>query len=608
MGDLPPPQPPQGFDAVELESFHRATRFLRSILDIDQLLHAILEEALDAVRGTRGFVGLINRSTGNLELRITAGQGWETEHARSIPITDEPGHGITIMVAVTGVPYVTGDVRRDPNYVMFFPDVRSEIAVPLVNRDGRTFGVLNIESEETDAFSHRDLQLLMALATQASIAHSVAVYRQREAMLIEVGNELASSGDMDGLLRCVVDRTAQLLRADDCAIFQLDPGGDRLILRAAGELLKDRIGSLTYHVGEGLTGWVVQNRQSVRVPNVREDPRWRGLYPLVQEEIIESYLATPILQRGEMWGVLRAARRKPASSVVSNEFTHRDEELLSTLARQVGAAISQHLLVDQQLRMERMAAWGEMSARSAHMIGNKVFAIKGQLNELEWLASKPGFRAQDVLDVAQRSRQSVFQLEEILTEFRDFLMATHLDRRPLDLNELVETTVAENCCRSGTICPNTTLEEGLPLVSADAAKLRRALGELLENAASHQPDGGEILVITGPWRADDRAAHPEVPSRPAWLREGGAVRIEVIDRGPGIPAANKSRLFTPFFTTRSKGMGLGLSIVKGIIDAHQGAIVEVGTEGEGAHFVIVLPAIAPEGSSDHEGDERLSNA
>src|SRR5205807_8741219 len=145
---------------------------------------AILEEGLAAVRGTRGFVGLLDRSTGELELRITAGQGWEEHPTRRIPITDEPGHGITVWVVHTGVPYVSGDVRQDPHYMMFFPDVRSEIAVPLVNRDGRVIGVVNIESEKKNAFSNRDLQLLAALSSQAAIAISVAAYRQREAALI----------------------------------------------------------------------------------------------------------------------------------------------------------------------------------------------------------------------------------------------------------------------------------------------------------------------------------------------------------------------------------------------------------------------------------------
>ncbi len=129
-------------------------------------------------------------------------------------------------------------------------------------------------------------------------------------------------------------------------------------------------------------------------------------------------------------------------------------------------------------------------------------------------------------------------------------------------------------------------------MNADAGKLRRALSELLENAVNHQPEGGEVRVRVGRWTPEDRELQPGIPFRAEWSREPGALRVEVIDRGPGVPEGNKHRLFDPFFTTRAKGMGLGLSIVKGIIDAHQGAIAEVGREGHGAHFIIVLPAVA----------------
>jgi len=586
---------PAGADAVELESFYRVGRFLSSILDIDALLKAILEEGLNAVNGNRGFVGLINRSTGELEFRITAGQGWDEKPIRALKVTGEPGHGITSWVAATGVPYVSGDVRRDPHYVMLFPDVRSEIAVPFVNRDGRTVGVLDVESEQTDAFSHQDLQLLVALAAQATIAISVANYRAREAALIDIGNELASSTDMDELFQCVVRCSAELLRADDCSLFELGPDRSRLILRGSGRLLENLLGSQTYAVGEGLTGWVAQHGEPVRVANVREDPRWKGLYPELHYEAIEAYMAVPIFLRSELWGVLRVVRRKAMGSIFRNDFTARDEKLLTTLARQVGAAIMQQRLVDRQLQMERMAAWGEMSARSAHMIGNKVFALKGQLNELEYLASQPRLAREDVLDVVQRSRGSVYQLEEILNEFRDFLMATHLERKPTDLNELAASVLRENFAKQGPVALHAELEEGLPPAAVDGAKLRRALSELLENAVNHQPEGGQIRVVTGRWGQEERERYPELPFRAEWARPGGAVRLEVIDQGPGIPPANKARLFTPFFTTRSKGMGLGLSIVKGIIDAHQGAIGEVGEEGRGAHFIIVLPALRSEG-------------
>jgi signal transduction histidine kinase len=592
--------PPQGAEVVGLESFYRASRFLSSILDIDELLRAILEEGLDAVNGTRGFVALVNRSTGELELRITAGEGWDRTPSRSIKITDEPGNGISIRVVCSGVPYVTGDVRRDPHYVMFFPDVRSEIAVPLVNRDGRVIGVINVESDDIDAFSQRDLQYLVALANQAAVSISVANHRARERALIEVGNELASATDMDELLAHVVRRARELLRADDCSVFELNEETGRLILRGSGRMLAGEIGKLTYKLGEGLTGWVAEHAKAARVADVREDPRWRGLYPELPLEAIEAFMAVPIFHRSQLWGVLRVIRRKPASSILRNDFTERDEILLTTLARQVGAAITQQTLVSRQLQMERMAAWGEMSARSAHMIGNKVFALKGQLNELEYLAKGPSFSKEVVLDVVERAKNGVFRLEEILTEFRDFLLATHLHRKPTELNDLVRSTVRESSPHDGAVAIWVETAPELPRVAADTTKLRRALSELLENAVNHQPEGGEIRVVTGLWGEQEQDRYPQVPFRLS--TEGqAAVRVEVIDRGAGVPEENKGRLFTPFFTTRSRGMGLGLSIVKGIIDAHQGAIWEVGRDGQGAHFVIVLPALRPD--DEPEGQE-----
>ena len=67
------------------------------------------------------------------------------------------------------------------------------------------------------------------------------------------------------------------------------------------------------------------------------------------------------------------------------------------------------------------------------------------------------------------------------------------------------------------------------------------------------------------------------------------VRVEFADNGPGVPSKDKDKIFNPFFTSRAKGMGLGLSIVKGIVEAHRGRICEAGAEGKGAKFVLLLP-------------------
>ncbi len=581
-----------------LDSFYRASRFLASILDLDELLGALLHEGLDAVGGTRGFVALVNRSNGDLELRITAGRGWDEMPTRRLPITDEPGSGITVRVVRTGEPYVTGDVRRDEHYRMFFPDVRSEIAVPLLNRDGRAMGVLNVECETVDAFDGRDLQLLLALANQAAIAISVTNSRARETMLIEVGNELATCSNMDELFSRVVHSATELLRADDGALFQLNSDGEFLLLRAGGPLLADHAGKLTYRIGEGLTGSTARDGLPVRVANVRDDSRWRGLYPPLPADMIESFLAAPIFVPDGMWGVLRVLRRRPASYGIRYDFTDRDEELLETLGRQVGAAIAQHSLLARQLRLERMAAWGEMSARSAHMIGNKVFALRGQLSELEHLASGDAFSREAVLALSQRSRQSLHSLEEILADFRDFLTATYVEPKPCVLNTAVESIVCETIPEGGPIRVELELAPELPMVSLDLRRFSRALSELLENAVTHlgKAPNSRITVRTGLWDEEERRTFPQIPFRLSLASGSGAVRIEVIDNGPGVPLENKKKLFNAFFTTRARGMGLGLSIVKGIVDAHSGVIYEVGEEGEGARFIIILPALGDKAS------------
>jgi signal transduction histidine kinase len=624
-----------GCIAAELESFHRVGRFLSSILDLNELLRAILEEALDAVGAMRGFVALVDRSTGELVVRFTAGSGWdEAKRHRRIKISDAPGQGITSYVAATGLPYVCADVTADPRYVMYFPDVRSELAVPLLDRQGRTIGVLNIEDERPNAFSPRDQQLLVALASQASIAITVADYRAREAALIEVGNELSAISDTDELMRRVIHKTAELLRADDCSIFQLNTAGDGLILRASQGLLASRVGQLTYPLGEGLTGWVAQHAQPVRTGDVRRDPRWRGLHPELPPEQIEALLAVPIRGRDGLMGVLRAVRRKrapddatPASvsdpTSFPNHFTEEDEALLTTLAGQVGAALMQQRLIDKLVQTERMAAWGEMSARCAHMIGNKVFAVKGHLNELEHVLASLASDGSTEHDISSRPvadnpveplrhltgriHQGVFRLEEILQEFRDFVMATQLKTTDVSLAELLRDTVAEACAAAGGVQLCLEVAPDLPRVHADPSRLRRAFSELVENAVNwqatrgatdrlaHQAEEGELLVSARPLTPEARERLRGLgigANGGGRLLEQAAVVIEFVDRGPGIPAENKAKLFLPFFTTRAKGMGLGLSIVKGIIDAHGGLIREVGRPGEGARFIILLPAVA----------------
>ena len=488
--------------------------------------------------------------------------------------------------------YRSGDVTKDPYYLKYFDDVCSEIAAPLLDSHGRTIGVVNIESDQLGAFDERDERVLKALVDQAAMIISITDYRDRERALLEVGNELTLVGDQGALMhlvRRVVETASHLLRADDASLFLLDSEGQRLVLRASKGELGNRLDTASYAIGEGLTGWVAAEAKPLRLGEPSRDPRWKGVLNEFPPEDLGAYIAVPIQSPRALLGVLRVVRRKRTSIFYQHEFTPEDEGLMVILANQIGVAMENSRLRERLIQKERMAAWGEMSARTAHMIGNRVFAIRGNLNELDYLLHRPDTDLKEIRDLSGALTRGIERLEYILQEFRDFVVATRLTFEELCLNHLVNQAIEEGLPHQNQLRIICDLKEGLPVIRGDNQKLIRSLTELLENAVIYQPNGGEVFVRSG-------IAGPEELKHFSQLPGGTFLFVEVEDRGPGITEENKKRIFTPFFTTRAKGMGLGLSIVKGIIEGHGGAIAETGEPGQGARFLILLPSTenAPE--------------
>ena len=545
--------------------------------------------AMEAVGADRAFVALAHDGTGELVLVSTAGAGWTDEFRAMRLKIDEDGRkgkgmsGITTHVAATGQPYVTGDVNADPYYFAFFDDVSSEIAVPLLDGNGHTRGVINIESFKRDHFTAGHLRLLQSLADIAVLRLLSDGYRAREAALVEIGKDLSAIADTDQLMRRVVDVAAAQLRFEDCSVFVLDRDKQQLTLQAARGGLAKRIGTAVYPIGEGLTGWVAQHGEPIRTVSPREDPRWQGRFEEFPSTDVGAFLAVPIFGRSGVLGVLRVLRRKSAAPWFRREFTDDDESVLLTIASQLGTAIENSRILDRLVNTERMAAWGELSAKAAHMIGNRTFAIKGDLNELEYRLSEPEDKRTEYQTLAEGIRRGIFRLEEILQEFRDFVRATQISLAECDLNDLIRQCVSESYPKRSLVTLTLELAPDLPPILADGPRLKRAFSELIENSLSFQPEGGTLTIRTS------RAASTQAHALADLSRGRTYLQIEFADSGPGIPADIKPRIFTPFFTSRARGLGLGLSIVKGIIDAHRGGIVEVGQSGVGAHFTAFLP-------------------
>ncbi len=583
-----------------------------SLAEADELLKATLEEAMKAVGGTRAFLALVDTLSGELALRFTAGEGW-TEDIRRLRVNihpHEPGshaalaegkrQGITRHVLLTSRRYFTGNVNADPHYIGFFADVGSEVAVPIIAPGGGAIGVINIESSEHNAFTEEHANLLSVLARRVALIVSMAEHQVREEALISIGKDFNSISDLDALMQDVVTQATKILRAEDCSLFLMDDENDMLHLAASYGPLREQTGqqAVAYDRGEGLTGWVAQHGEVIRVADPRHDPRWKGSFMEAPAAEIAAVLAAPVWTQRSKTGVLRVVRlRKGLLNFLPQEFTQADEDVLVTLASQLAVAIDRTRLMNRILQSERMAAWGEMSARAAHMIGNTVFGIKGHVNELNhWIK---GHSAESVAIVKtdwdeprllqEHITRGIYRLEGILGEFRDFVLATQLHATEGDINQILRRITAESFPKHSNIDLVLNLAPSLPPIAVDEVKLKRAFSELIENSVDFQPHGGQLTIRTA------LADRDLVLALTRQQVHGPVIQIEFIDHGPGLTEQDRERVFTPFYTRKAKGMGLGLSIVKGIIEAHSGIIREIGDlnagkgRREGAHFIVLLP-------------------
>jgi len=562
-----------------------ASRLIVARANPEEVLDAVLTAAVEATEADRGSISLVDRHNGELVIRKIVGDGWTPEKREKRLRAGKGVHeGITGYVATHAVPYYTGDAHRDSRYYPLFEDVLSELAVPLVRSGDRVTGVLDLESIRPDHFDDDDETLVAALAAMAAVAVSMAEHHRRERELTETAQELSRAGGLERQLEYVTEAAARILQAFDGSLFLLGPNGQRVILAASHGPLRAQVGQASYEIGEGLTGWVAEHRAAVRLIDPSTDPRWAGKHQELPEESIAAFLAVPVLLEGRLAGVLRVIRDRTPRSL-PNPFDEDDEEVMETLASQVTVLLQREDLLQRLVRSERLAAWGQLSARAAHIIGNKVFAMKGAVNELRYLLQRSPGCGQECIELVETLARVLSETDGIVRSFRGFVAARETKPGPLNVNHIAAAQLQAMAHSAGKVKLTSALADNLPSVHADASRLGECLGELIENAISWQPDGGEVRVSTFPASAEEAAALAQVRGATRY------VRIDIEDQGPGVPAELKEQIFEAFVSKRGRGLGLGLAICREVVRAHGGEIVEIGTPGQGARFVMLLPAV-----------------
>ena len=316
---------------------------LNTTLDLQTLLTRT-SELVRAVINYRIFaILLLNDRTHDLRIRFQIGHPPEVERMR-FPL----GKGVVGQVALTRQPILLNDVSASPIYITSNPDVRSELAVPLIAKN-RLIGVMDLESEEAGYFRAEHLHLLSLTASRIAQAIENArlyarVSRQAQTLSVlnEIATELTSILDLDPLLERVGQLLRRLIDYQMFTIMLLDDKGQSLITRYAWRFGYAQAPTRRIPITSGLVGAAVREWRIINVPDVRRDARYLEMSTETRSELI-----VPLFYKGRIIGVLDLEHTR------TNFFNEEHERMLTTLAAQVAIAIENARLYQAVIRQER---------------------------------------------------------------------------------------------------------------------------------------------------------------------------------------------------------------------------------------------------------------
>jgi two-component system nitrogen regulation sensor histidine kinase NtrY len=232
------------------------------------------------------------------------------------------------------------------------------------------------------------------------------------------------------------------------------------------------------------------------------------------------------------------------------------------------------------LKAQKQAAWREVARRVAHEIKNPLTPIALSAERIQRHLERATAPDKATLDIVRSCAETIASAVEtvrrLVDDFSTLARFPASSPHPADINEVIESALAMFNGRLDGIGLHKSLAPGLPKVMADAEAIKRAVANLVDNAAEAMQDAlvREIQIST------------------ALVASREAVEITIADTGHGVTRELKERLFLPYFSTRKRGTGLGLAIVSRVIEEHHGSIRVEENQPVGARFIVELPVVS----------------
>lgn len=283
---------------------------------------------------------------------------------------------------------------------------------------------------------------------------------------------------------------------------------------------------------------------------------------------------------GEVSGIVLVARDlRPTKKLIAEAAIAEAERRKRKELQQAYDELKQ--LQEQLIQSEKMASLGQIAAGVAHEINNPISGIMIYLHTLATDLESGQLDRKQALTFLTDSKQELTRCSRIIKSLLDFSRQSHPMLAPVDVGSILDKTfsILGHRAKLQDIEVVQDIEPGLPQIQADMGQLEQVFFNLILNAIQAMPRGGRLAIRAA--QMNDRKRSTEGPN---------PVRIDIEDTGYGIAEEHISKLFTPFFTTKEKGegVGLGLAVAYGIIKRHKGDIRVASCKGKGTTFSVFL--------------------
>jgi signal transduction histidine kinase len=555
----------------ELSRLHRAGMLISSRLRLEETLESILQLALEVTNARYGIFRLLDRSGRTLVTRAIAGEQMSKPMVEALPLDSNSVMG---WVARSRQPLLIPDLRAEPWSRIYYPldahlEMRSELAVPLINASGRLEGVLNLESQQEAAFSENDSHMLQSLATYAVTAI-------QEARLLDALQDVAQrllAQPCQLVLDHLADTACDLLNASASSVWLID--GGQLCLKAScgGFQHGERI-----PLEESLTGRAVVERAPVIAQDVRSDPRFHRP-DLAKQQNWSRALIVPLMtgDRDQPLGAFSVY----SSGEDPGRFAESDwdKKVLTCLAQYAALAIQNEArqealraVQEQRSVAETFAAVGDIASNLLHHLNNKVGTIPVRVQSVR-------DKCRPALDGDSYLVNNLNEIERCASEAMQAVRDNLSRLRPIRLEPVFVAARVLDAIHAADLPPAVQVQteniDPLPVVMAGGQSLSFVFTNLLENAVDAMGGQGVIRILG--------------------KEEPDSVEIAVSDSGPGIPLELHDRIFELNYSGRAGSrpgkLGFGLWWVKTLMARLGGSVVVESDGRHGTTFRLRLPRV-----------------